>query len=88
MLAATLGQDAEKAFDLVNWSYVYRVVGKFEFHNKIKQAIQCLYINPLARVKINGNLGMFFSLETGTRQGLPFVTSAFCLIYQTTVSRA
>ena len=57
--------DAEKAFDSVNWDFLYLVLERFGF-NKESTAN---YQNPTARIKVNGSLSERITLGRGTRQG-------------------
>ena len=55
--------DAEKAFDSVRWSFLYKVLEKFGFHKSIIDTFQALYDSPSARIKVNGALSKAFTLE-------------------------
>lgn len=61
--------DTEKAFDSVRWVFLYKVLGKFGFHDKFIRVIQGLFARPSARIKVNGDLSKPFALERGCRQG-------------------
>ena len=44
--AVLVGLDAEKAFDCVNWTFLFRVLEEFGFHSIFIRSLQALYENP------------------------------------------
>lgn len=51
--AMILSLDAEKAFNSVSWTYLYKVLHRFGFHETIIRSIQTLYDRLTAKIKIN-----------------------------------
>lgn len=77
--AALLALDAEKAFDRVEWSFLFSTLRKFGFHESFVGMIQANYQHPTSRVLINGTASPPFSLARGTRQGCPLSPLLFAL---------
>ena len=71
--------DAEKAFDSVEWRYLWAVLAKFGFGPRFISWVKLLYDAPRARVCTNACLSDPFPLERGTRQGCPLSPGLFAL---------
>ena len=63
--------DAHKAFDRIEFDYLFTALDKFGFSSGFISWIKLLYSAPQAAVRTNGNISKYFSLQRGTRQGCP-----------------
>ena len=67
--SALLSLDTQKTFNAVRWKFLYKVLGKFGFHEDFIKMIQTLCDKPIARIKVNGDLTAPFNIQRGCRQG-------------------
>uniref|UniRef100_A0A8C4S006 Reverse transcriptase domain-containing protein n=1 Tax=Erpetoichthys calabaricus TaxID=27687 RepID=A0A8C4S006_ERPCA len=74
-----LSLDTEKAFDKIEWNYLFTALEKFGFGPNICAWIKLLYTNPEASVCINNICSDYFKLERGTRQGCPLSPLLFAI---------
>uniref|UniRef100_A0A8C6S6I3 Reverse transcriptase domain-containing protein n=1 Tax=Neogobius melanostomus TaxID=47308 RepID=A0A8C6S6I3_9GOBI len=77
--AVALSLDAEKAFDRMEWPFLFEVLSKFGFGTSCMKWIKALYNEPMARIKTNGMISHPFQLFRSTRQGCPASPSLFIL---------
>ena len=69
--AAIIALDQEKAFDRVDWNFLFKVLQHFGHEPEIIQKIKTVHQNIEAQVKVNGHLSEAFLMKRGLRQGIP-----------------
>ena len=76
--------DFEKAFDTINWNYLFKCLDYFNFGDYFKTWIKILYNEPKSCVvKNNGTFSNFFTITRGIRQGCPISALLFILCVET-----
>lgn len=63
--------DFEKAFDSVEWNFLFETLKKFNIGDQFLKWIEILYKNPKFKMKNNGWLSKTCSMTRGIRQGCP-----------------
>ena len=61
--------DAEKAFDRVDWEYLFTVLERFGFIPTFLSWIKTSYSSQVASVRTNNVTSSYFALHRGARQG-------------------
>ena len=74
--------DAEKAFDKVEFAFLFHTLEKFGFGPSFMQWLQLVYTEPMATVITNGVMSPSFKLSRGTRQGSPLSLLIFALFLE------
>lgn len=64
-----LSLDAQKAFDRVEWAFLFETLSRFGFGSNFRRWIGILYSAPKAAVITNGVISQFFNISRSTRQG-------------------
>ena len=71
--------DQVKAFDRVEWDYLYRTLEKFGYGQNFINIIKTLYKNIQSKIKMNGYISTPFNLKRGVRQGCPISMPLYVL---------
>ena len=74
-----VGIDWNKAFDRVEHEFLFRVLEKFGFGEKMVGWVRRLYGSARSCVKVNGVLTDFFEVERSVRQGCPLSALLYAL---------
>ena len=76
---AAISLNAEKAFDCVEWQYLFQVLEIYGFGQTFLKRGKLLYNEPQAAVQTNDIISSYFKLGHGTRQGSPLSPLLFYL---------
>lgn len=69
--ACLISLDQTKAFDRVNWKFLFKILKQMNFGKRLISWISTLYHKISSCVKINGLLSGDFAIHQGVRQGCP-----------------
>lgn len=77
--AAVLSVDIEKAFDSLEWPYLYRILREFGLGDSFVGWTELLYKSATARVRMGVTISSACQVGRGTRQGCPRSLLLFAL---------
>ena len=77
--ASLISIDQVKAFDRVDWDFLFHVLKKFGYGQQFITNIKTIYTNIQSKIKINGCMSEPFFLERGVRQGCPLSMPLYVL---------
>jgi hypothetical protein len=69
----------EKAYDNVNWAFLYNIMVKKGFSHKLNDLIFSIISSGKVNIKLNDKLGAYFNIKRGVRQGDPLSPILFNL---------
>lgn len=71
--------DAEKAFDRIEWPYLFKALEKFGIGEAFIKSVKLLYHSPSASVVVNGIHSSSLKLGRSTWQGDPLSPLLFAI---------
>ena len=74
--------DFQKAFESIEWPFMFVVLRKFNFGEQFIRWIQVLYNSPNAKVKNNNHILNSFNIQHGIKQGCPISALLFILVIE------
>jgi hypothetical protein len=68
--------DFEKAYDNVNWAFLYNIMVKKGFSHKVNDlSIFSIITSGKVNIKLNDKLGAYFNTQRGVRRGVLYPQS-------------
>jgi len=77
---AILSLDQEKAFDRVDWTFLFRTLEAMGFGPQFVGWIRLFYTDISSAVQVNGFMSSFFQPSRGVRQGCPISALLYVLV--------
>ena len=72
--------DFEKAFDSIEWDFLFKTLEKFNLGCNFIKWTKILYTNPIFKTKNNGWLSKTCPMTRGIRQGCPLAALLFLFV--------
>lgn len=77
--------DMEKAFNTVEWPFLWETLHRIGFPLCFTGWLKILYKGPIASVRLVGGLSSPFNLHRGTRRGCPLSPTLFAIVIEPVV---
>uniref|UniRef100_A0A3B3E0S0 Reverse transcriptase domain-containing protein n=1 Tax=Oryzias melastigma TaxID=30732 RepID=A0A3B3E0S0_ORYME len=77
--AAILSLDAHKAFDQIEWPYMFESLRRFGLGESFISWVKLIYANPVCSVLTNGDRSAPFPLQRSVQQGCPLSPALFAI---------
>ena len=72
--------DFLKAYDMVEWQCMYKILEKLGFPQVFIKMVSLLFHDALACIKLNGELSPYFPIQRGVRQGCSLAPYLFFIV--------
>ena len=72
--------DFSKAYDMVDWQCMYKIMEKLGFPQVFIKMVSLLFHDASACVKLNGEPSPYFPIQRGVRQGCPLAPYLFLIV--------
>ena len=79
---ALISMDQHKAFDKVDWSFLFKVLGKMNFGPYFMSWVNILYTDIRSKILVNGQLSADVLLQRGVRQGCPLSPALYVIFME------
>ena len=79
--------DFEKAFDSIEWNFLFKTLEKFNFGDNFIRWMKILYTNPLFRLKNHGWISKTCHMTRGIRQGCPISALLYIFVAEILVQK-
>eukprot|EP00111_Clytia_hemisphaerica_P010113 TCONS_00029571-protein len=74
--------DQEKAFDRVDWGFMFKVLLKLGLPKRFVEFVRVLYTDVTSAVNVNGTITDPFEVKQGVRQGCPLSMLLYSLVIE------